>query len=225
MKVLYIIVFGFIVSVGYCIDKVVTNAPSSNDLITRLENTNVFYSDDAEKIIIFQLGELGDKKAIPVLKKCLTKSESRRPGTIGGYAQMALAKLGDDNAFNEIVRGTKTNDPIIHRESFIKLGMVGNEKAVKILGQYLFIDEPPLREVPPEKGLDGKTRQDVVKFFRPSYLAAQTLEKIFRDESPVSKKPRFYDEKDIQKWREWWQANSNKYCNSSSNEVVKTKTP
>lgn len=216
MKRLSIIYFLLTLSIAYCVEPDVTNVLSSTELIAQLEDTKSFHSNDSVKEIISKLGESGDKKAISALQRYLTRSESKRPGTIGGYTQVALAKLGDDNAFNEIIQQTKTNDPIIHHESFIKLGMIGNEKAINTLGQYLFIDEPPPRDIPPAKGPHGEQRQDVVKFFRPSYLAAQTLETIFRDKSPTQTKPRFYDEKDIQKWREWWQANSNKYCHSTS---------
>ncbi|MBU4211697.1 MAG: hypothetical protein KKD33_03845 [Verrucomicrobia bacterium] len=137
-----------------------------------------------------------------------------------------MAKLGDDNAFNEIMQETKTNNPVIYHNSFKKLeklGKVGNEKAVQNLGQYLFIDEPPPHEIPPEKGPHGEQRQGVVVFHRPSYLAAQALAAVFKKESPTITNPDFYTGGDIQKWREWWQANSNKYCNSSLNEVVKAK--
>lgn len=221
MKYLFIIMFGLIMSTGYCLENAATNAPSLNELIARLEKINPKSSNDSTKEMVLLLGESGDKAAIPVLQRYLPKSPRRRcSDTIWGCALVALAKLGDENAFNEIVQDTKTNNAFVYHDSFKRLGMVGNEKAVKILGQYLFIDEPPPHEVPPEKGPDGKTRQGVVKFHRPSYLAAQTLEAIFKKESPTSTNPDFYTNSDIQKWREWWQANSNKYCNSSTNMVL-----
>ena len=217
MKYLFIIImFGLILPAGYCLDAAVTNVTSSKELIIRLEKMNTRSSDDSTKKMVLLLGESGDKTAIPVLQRYLPKSpRTRCSDTISGCALVALAKLGDDNAFNEIVQDTKTNNAFVYHDSFKRLGMIGNKKAVNILGQYLFIDEPPPHEVPPEKGPDGKTRQGVTKFHRPSYLAAQTLEAIFKNESPTSTNPDFYTNSDIQKWREWWQANSNNYRSST----------
>ncbi|MCG2660697.1 MAG: hypothetical protein L6437_10690 [Kiritimatiellae bacterium] len=61
----------------------------------------------------------------------------------------------------------------------------------------------------------------------PRHAAVIALSKMINDASApkIDLNKITYDEKNVQKWREWWQANSNEYCNSSSNEVVKAKTP
>ncbi|MBA7575546.1 HEAT repeat domain-containing protein [Candidatus Atribacteria bacterium 1244-E10-H5-B2] len=110
-------------------------------LIAALKDENVFYS--AAKA----LGKIGDKRAIGPLRK-LWKEDRRKP--IQFIAACALAKMGNDDAFEFLIKALKDKDKHTRMFVVLELGDIGDKRIVEPLIETL-------------KDKDGDVRLDAAK--------------------------------------------------------------
>jgi hypothetical protein len=194
-----------------------TNASATN-LIARLHELEAepepadrergYQIQEEKKAILLQLGAISDQAAVPVLKEYAYRQPSKPVSFVEGCAHVALAKLGDQTAFDEIVAELRDADRAIHSQAFTKLGMVGNTHAIKILASYL--SDTSIPKVDESSLPPGTVPADDIEFRRRCDMAAAALAQTIKP-SPTETKPEFYTDEDIQKWREWWEANKSKY--------------
>jgi hypothetical protein len=161
---------------------------------------------------ILRLGQLGGDDTKPVLQAYADRANIKRSSNIEGAAQAALARLGDEQSMQAIIKELSSDDPIIQSDAFVKLGMVGNSKAIRVLAPYLVDCKCPKSKEPMPPVPEGKQKQDDVEYFPRCHLAAKALAKAVAN-PPTLTNPDFYTEDDIAKWREWWNAHKTEYQN------------
>ncbi len=185
---------------------------SARQIIERLQPLEKSNIDQREiRSLVLKLGNMGDTNALPILKKYSERATLKHSWLVEGAAQVSLAKLGDNEAFQEVMREFSSDDPIVQSDAFKKMGMIGGKKAIKILAGYLGdFKSPKSKTPPPGAGPNGERAQGVLEFFPKAHLAAQALANAVSPR-PTQTDPDFYSEDDIKKWSEWWAANKGKY--------------
>lgn len=195
---------------AFAVDHTFETRELIRSLKTLEEEAKTSNSMDEKQIreILLKLGVAGDESAKLILRKYASMIPVKRSSNISGIAQISLAKLGNEKEFQQIVNELSSDDPFVQTDAFTKLGMVGNKRAVNILGEYLFDNKSPVaRAVVIPK---GEKRQGVLEFFSRSHLAAQALAQIVVP-PPTKTDPQLYTNEDIEKWRDWWEKNKGKY--------------
>lgn len=164
--------------------------------------------NDAKAILEF--GEDGDKSVIPMLREELLKKDKRFGGAASN-AQMALAKLGEKKQLDEILAENDSDDPVTQDHAIEKLAYVGGKEAIVKLGSLLSDDQyRSMKGFDPNKrGPRGEQPQGDVVFLPRSELATKALSRIVPNAPTQSKKKP--SKEDIQKWRDWWKTNKQKY--------------
>lgn len=159
---------------------------------------------------ILELADEGDKSAIPMLREELKKKD-KRFGSAATNAQMALAKLGERKQLDEILAENDSDDPAVQDHAIEKLAYVGGKEAIRKLGALL--NDEQWRSMkgfdPKKRGPKGEQPQGDVVFLPRSQLAVKALSRIVPDSPTQPKKKPSKD--DIQKWRDWWKNNKQKY--------------
>jgi hypothetical protein len=100
--------------------------------------------EQGDKEAILELGRRGDRSVIPFLKTYLQSSENDY-GSVGANAQMALAKLGEDAQFQEILHKLDSDDPWVQNDAVEKLVYVGDPRAIKALVKLIKADDNRMR--------------------------------------------------------------------------------
>lgn len=177
------------------------------------------------KEAILELGKRGKQEAIPELKIIRDDNKNKAFGSISSCVQMALAKLGDSEAMSEILAELKSDNPMLQDHAIKKLAYVANSQAIEVLVNLL--ENNKSRKMkgydPNMRGPKGEMPQGKILYEPINVIAMKALAVIIPN--PIISVDKLPAQENIQKWREWWVANSNKYCNSTSNEVFKAKTP
>lgn len=170
-----------------------------NQLIKKVEN--------GDQKAILELGSLGDKSVVPVLRGILSRASHRNYGGEAANAQMALAKLGEKQQLKEILAEFDSDDPALQDDAIKKLTYVGGNESVRALVKLL--DDKQWRKGKDGAGPKGEPPMDKV-FYSPRYiLAMKALAQIVPNPPvPPQSEP---TEKDLPKWREWWKQNQDKY--------------
>jgi len=92
---------------------------------------------------ILEAGDTGDPTLIPYLRRLASDAEARnnynRPSY---YAHVALAKLGDKDAINQILSDVDNESSAIQDRGINKLGLLGGEIALKKLYELLDDTKP-----------------------------------------------------------------------------------
>jgi len=182
-------------------------------------------ADSGNNDAILELGKRGGGETIPVLQKIREKDKNKAFGSASSCAQMALAKLGDSEAMDEILAELKNEEPVSQDNAIKKLTYVANNKAIEVLIGLLGNNKPRKMKGydPNMRGPKGEMPQGKILYEPINVIAMKALATIIPN--PIVSADKLPAQENIQKWREWWQANSNRYYHSSSNEVIKTKSP
>lgn len=168
------------------------------------------------KEAILELGKQGKRGAIPELKKIRDDNKNKAFGSISSCAQMALAKLGDSEAMNEILAELQSDDPMSQDHAIKKLAYIANNEAMEVLVNLLEDNKPRKMKGydPNMRGPKGEMPQGKILYEPINVIAMKTLATIIPN--PIIPADKLPTQENIQKWREWWEANSNKYSNSDS---------
>jgi hypothetical protein len=142
---------------------------------------------------ILELGATGDQSAVSLLRKVMAEPK-KLVNTQEGAAQMALAKLGDQQEFNEIVRDAHSDDPTPMGEGIDKLAYIGGPAAIAALGNLLHDTRGRTRE-------RHKHAFDSVIYGAPYGYAMVALAKIVPN-PPLGTKIR-HTEENRQIWVKW----------------------
>lgn len=163
---------------------------------------------------ILELGRCGDQADIAVLKTRLSQArEKKEHPTIQRSLRKAIAKLGDKDAREEIKRDIKNDDLYTYHQAVQDATYVGGNDMVMSIAQQLFDERDGGR--PMER--DGATGEEQVvrdvSIPAPRHAAVIALSKMIEDPSAprIDLKMITYDERDVEKWRKWWEKNKKKY--------------
>lgn len=140
--------------------------------------------------------------------------------------RVELARRGDEEARKQIFTALHSNDLLEQSNALVDTALLGDKEAVYHLAEMLNDPNPGGRIT--YRTPDGKVVKSNDEGVRPPRIVAAKKLAALVDNPPVPPiggTKKYYTEEDVQKWREWWQANSNRYCNPRSNEVIKAKTP
>lgn len=136
----------------------------------------------------------------PALEKKYRHIFTRNYAVASQAAKMALAKLGDEVAFNEFVVGLSTSNPDYRSDCILALGYIGNKSAVKDLGPILLEKGgPPVRSKD-----DWPTPYSTLAEMSLGNILPNVLSDI-QKKNPT-KRIHFHDE-----WKSWWNANKDQY--------------
>lgn len=151
---------------------------------------------------ILQMGKRGDKSAVPFLRT-LVQQPNKNFDSVAANAQMALAKLGEEEQLNEILREAEGDDLAVQYIAISrKLPYVGGPKVVGVLVRLL--DDTDYHSVFGKAGPNGELPNRVV-YEPPSFLAMKALAQIVPN-PPVNPQVQ-PTEAHIQIWREWLKKN------------------
>lgn len=178
---------------------------------------------------VLALGQQGDASVIPELKRCMEEARTNKfvnPNIIRVYRKV-LAKLGDIDACNEIIDHLKRNRTWDQERAFQDVVYIRGNYMIQSVALKLYDPTPDGRAIKRDK--DGKeiVSPDVI-IRAPREAAVIVLSQVIDDPTAprIDVKKRIVTDDDVKKWRQWWEANSNKYFNvSSSNEVIKVQAP
>ncbi len=90
---------------------------------------------------VIALGDIGDKRATPVLLKAL-----RDPRMHDAEAALALGKIGDETAVEALIQVVKQGNWMAREYAAKALGMIGDERALTALKGALRDEEDSVRE-------------------------------------------------------------------------------
>lgn len=164
---------------------------------------------------ILEAGNSGDLTLIPYLKQLVSNAKARSNSNSSAYeAHIALAKLGGNDALQQILAEIDAENPDVQDNAMKKLSLVGGKEAFKKF--YQLLDDTAPRENPKcKKSLENFKKNhpegencgfccDVVYFSR-SVSAILLLSNMI-DNPPV--KGGAWDlKKNVQLWKEWFAKN------------------
>lgn len=160
----------------------------------------------ADPKAILEMGNKRDVSKVKFLRK-LKAGKEKHKNSPAVSAQMALAKMGEEQEMNEIVAESRSDDPAVQSEAIEKLRYVANKRAIRELIDLL--DHPAKFRRNRSKGSSGKIREGHVIFGPPSHQAMEALGEV------VPNPPEYNKDKptkgDIAKWKEWWKKNRQKF--------------
>lgn len=154
---------------------------------------------------ILDAGSSGDRSLIPFLRSIADESKP--------WVQMALAKLGEKEFFDQILTEVDSEDPNVQDRGMVKLQYIGGHRGFRTL--YRLLDDESSRRNPScESTKDGGTENatdsrggecDVV-FFPRSAVSMQLLSKMLPPPPLLSKSMDLKQRSRI--WKEWLVTNN-----------------
>jgi hypothetical protein len=162
-----------------------------------------------DKYAILELGNSGDVSAIPHLQKLLER-RSKFFSSAAGAAHAALAKLGQKQQFDEILKQVDSDEPAIQQDAINKLTYIANNEAIRALFKIISTSQHRKPRVFGNKpGPHGEMPDDIFIADPLAIWAMDALSKIVPDTPPVPK--RKYSDDDFKRWQAWWEQNKDKY--------------
>src|SRR5262249_25121538 len=124
------------------------------------------------------------------------RSKRGERGHIDNYdaTQMALAKLGDDQSFKDIIADLDSPYIDVQYSVLEKLKYIGGKKSFKVLYRLLDDDQPP--PPPRERGGD-------VAYYPLAIAAMNTLYDMVRD--PPPRTLYYYSTEPVPIWKKWFE--------------------
>lgn len=165
--------------------------------------------NEGKRDAILEAANTGDIALIPYFKELASNVKARQNSNSAAFfAHIALAKLNDMEAFNEILAEVNSDDPYKQDSGIIKLGYIGNRDAYKKLYELLDDDEP--RENPLcRKAFEFEIQKPVstcdVIFFPRNVTAILALLLTVPDPPTKSRIP---TPETIQLWKAWFVKNN-----------------
>lgn len=155
---------------------------------------------------ILQLGREReeDQAVVALLSNIRSNSKYRNFGSPFACAQMALARLGDNEAMAEILAEVESVEPGIQDYAIRKLAYVGSPRAVEILVSLLENDEP--RKTKEWRGPNGEKPLDKLIYYPINIMALRALAEIMPNPIVVLGKREFPTQEDVRRWLEWWES-------------------
>jgi len=193
---------------------------ANKDLLTKAE------AGDIEAVV--ELGKSKDQALIPKLSQMLkdAKDKKKHPVYIRSL-RTTLAQLGEHEARQEIINDLDKNRRYAQYQAFEDASCVGGKDMIEKIAAKLFDTSSGGRPIEYDEKSGANVIVSDVGLPAPRHAAVIALSRMIDDPSvpKIDLQKITYDDENVKKWREWWMANSNKYCHSSSNEVIKAKTP
>lgn len=159
-------------------------------------------------------GDSGDLTLIPYLKQLASDGKARNNSNSSAFqAHIALAKLGDDKALQQILADIDADNPDVQDKAMKKLSIVGGDEAFKKF--YQLLDDTASRENPDCRKNTRKFAEnsedkncgfcyDVI-FFPKSSMAIFFLSQMVNN--PPTKRFVIGTEKNVSIWKEWFKKN------------------
>lgn len=163
---------------------------------------------------IAEAGDSGDLSLIPYLKKLTSSIEARNNSSSSAFqAHIALAKLGDKDALQQILADIDANEPDVQDKAMKKLSIVGGDAAFKKF--YQLLENAAPRENPDckknaQKQIENSEDRNCgfccdVIFFPKSSMAIYFLSGMV--DNPPTKRFVPGTEKNIAAWKKWFERN------------------
>lgn len=157
---------------------------------------------------ILEAGKSGDKSFVPYLKKLASQKDSKFVlDTVSSYAQIALARLGEEDYLSAIVKDVDNENIFLQDIAIRKLAYIGGKSAFKEFYRLLNDKEFRVEKLTPEDiqkinetGLSSRKGDEVLE--PRSFLVMKILSKMI-DNPPVSPDTQ-PSEKDINIWKAWF---------------------
>ncbi|MFC1679398.1 HEAT repeat domain-containing protein [Elusimicrobiota bacterium] len=172
---------------------------------------------------LLELGRRGNKSAIPLLKKVQKKKKKR--GQTAPYCQMALAKLGDESAFQEILQELRGEGPGSRGRAIKKLKYVGGNRAIVALANLLHEKQWRTRSKKSKVPGDAKAKAGQTMMTPLAYSAINALIELVPDPptGPVNWATEVEKEVEgktlaVDEWLSWWKKNKAKFVNDEPQE-------
>ena len=201
---------------------------TSNNMAVVSNSALLQKAEKGDVAAVLGLGNTMDQTLIPKLSQMLkyAKDKKKHPVYIRSL-RMALAQLGEPEARQEIIGDLDKDKRYAQYQAFEDASRVGGKDMIEKIAAKLFDTSPGGRPLEYDKKSGGDKIVSDVGLPAPRHAAVIALTRLIDDPTAPKVDPKKYidDEENVRKWREWWIANSNKYCNVRSNEVVKAKTP
>jgi len=186
---------------------------SANSMQTGVLDLQKRISQGEHKAIL-EMGDIGDKSLVAYLRRLSLESRWKGDERVKSNIQMALAKLGEQKEFDEIVNQLKNKDPHVQYAAVRKLVYIGGNKSIRIL--VALLDETKWRAVgdPDARGPNGELPQDRVGYSPLNEDAMRALSELVPN-PPVNYKEGRPKQSDVPKWKDWWGTNKSKYASES----------
>jgi hypothetical protein len=181
-----------------------TAAPSMTQLLDAAER------GDQEAIL--QLGTRGeaDRAAtVALLNRIRSSWANKNYGSPSACAQMALAKLGDNDAMSEILAELAGDEPGVQDNAIKKLTYVASPAAIEVLIGLLDDDKP--RKMKEWSGSSGEKPQGKILYYPINVMAMEALAEIIPNPVVIPGQRTPPTKEHIQQWREWWSENKGKH--------------
>lgn len=162
-----------------------------------------------------EAGDSGDITLIPYLKHLASDVKQRSNANSTAFqAHIALAKLGDKKALQEILTEVDAENPEVQDRAMQKLSLIGGDSILKKF--YQLLDDTSPRESLEAKKHTQKSKEndneskdykviDVAVFYTRSSMAIYYLSQMI--DNPPTRKDFAVGEKDIAIWKEWFRKN------------------
>lgn len=217
----------YIFTIIVCVDAIAghESIPLSNE--TSVANKTLLKKAEAGDVVaILELGKSKDQTLIPKLSQMFkdAKGKKEHPVYIRSL-RTTLAQLGESEARQEIINDLDSGRRYAQYQAFEDASRVGGKEMIRKIAAKLFDTSPGGRPVEYD---DKSGRNQIVSDVglpAPRHAAVIALTRLIDDPTApkVDLNKITYNEENVHKWREWWQANSNIYCNLNSNKVVETR--
>ena len=163
---------------------------------------------------ILDLGTLGDRSAVPYLQKLRRNPDGGFWGNASISAQMALAKLGDEKAKEQILAEASSDDnPALQVHAVGELAYLGGKDVIRILIGLLAMDKERFGKGfdPNRRDPNGEHPIDVVIYDPLNLNAMRALTQIVSN-PPVDPKAE-PKQADVPLWRKWYEAHKDDHHN------------
>jgi hypothetical protein len=108
------------------------------------------HHSDLSKDVLIQMGKRGDQAAIPFLRDIYTNAKPtsinsytrKYPNikfmrTLAGYAQIALAQLGEEDVLQELVKQSFHEDELVRMDALEKIKKIEGNRVIEMLSNFL----------------------------------------------------------------------------------------
>jgi hypothetical protein len=169
---------------------------------------------NGEYKVILEAADTSDITLIPYLKQLTSNSEGRKNHNHPSfYAHVALAKLGDDEAIQQILAEVDNKSPAIQSSGMHKLSLVGGKVAFRKFYELLD-DTKPREDTDCQKMFEEHNKKHPENKLSPychvMYLS-RSVTAMFYLKKMVENPPvkTFYGtQKEIDIWKEWFKKNN-----------------
>lgn len=212
-----------------CVDAIAEHEsmPLNNEASVA-NKTLLKHAEAGDVVAIIELGKSKDQTLIPKLSQMFkdAKDKKEHPVYIRSL-RTTLAQLGESEARQEIINDLDRGGRYTQYQAFEDASRVGGKEMIREIAAKLFDTSPGGRPVEYDEKSDGDKIVSDVGLPAPRHAAVIALTRLIDDPAApkIDLKKITYSEENVQKWRKWWIANSNKYCNLNSNEVIKVRPP